>query len=33
MYLELQFHPIPIVFALNWKGHFLVKVQFHEIEH
>jgi hypothetical protein len=28
MYLELQFHPIPRVLALNYEKHFLVKVQF-----
>jgi hypothetical protein len=32
MYLELQFHPIPRVLALNCERHFLVKVQFQEID-
>jgi hypothetical protein len=32
MYLELQFHPIPRVLALNCERHFLVKVHFQGIE-
>jgi hypothetical protein len=32
VYLELQFHPIPRVLAMNCERHFLVKVQFQGIE-